>query len=112
MAFQKHRVHLNDASGLSLHLNCNCYISECAGVKSHKCYFPWCACAAVPYLPVCVQATEITLLFACPLTAAQCFSRSTVKHVKSAGELRYVQASRVQFAFSSCPQNEVTEWEF
>ena len=99
LAFQKHRVHLNGASGLSLHLNHNCYISEYAGEESHKCNFPWHACAAVSYVAISVQATEITLLLACPLIPAQRFSRSAVKHVKSAGEPRCVQASRVQACF-------------
>lgn len=50
-------------------------------------------------IAISMQATETALLFACPLVPAQCFIRSTVKHVKSAGELRYVQANRVQARF-------------
>jgi len=63
LAFQKHRVHLNGASGLSVYLNCNCCISEFADVESHKCCFPWYACAAAPHVVPSVQ-TEITHFFA------------------------------------------------
>lgn len=58
-----------------------------------------CCCLLCSHKLLAMQATEITLLLACPLIPAQRFSRSAVKHVKSAGEPRYVQASRVQACF-------------
>lgn len=78
LAFQKHRVHLNGASGLSVYLNCNCCISEFADVESHKCCFPWYACAAAPHVVPSVQ-TEITHFFAWALIPVQCFGRNAVK---------------------------------
>lgn len=79
LAFQKHRVHLNGASGLSVYLNCNRCISEFADVESQKCCFPWDACASAFRVVVSVQATAITHFFAWSLIPAQCFGRNAVK---------------------------------